>query len=153
VAAHLEPEILIIDEVLAVGDAAFQRKCLGKIGDVVRSGRTVLLVSHNMATIQNLCTRAVFLANGRAERIRACAGVLRAYLQPTAAGPEGRDALAAHRKPGLMPVIQDVRIFDGEGEETDHVYAGSPMTIEIHYDSPVVLEHPVFGVFAESMVG
>jgi hypothetical protein len=79
--------------------------------------------------------------------------VLRAYLQSTAAGPEGRAALAAHRKPGLMPIIQDVRIFDGEGEETDHVYAGSPMALEIHYDSPVVLEHPVFGVFAESMVG
>ena len=55
VAAHLEPEILIVDEVLAVGDAAFQKKCLGKMGTVAREGRTVLFVSHNMAAVENLC--------------------------------------------------------------------------------------------------
>lgn len=64
VAAHLEPEILIIDEVLAVGDAVFQRKCLGKMGAVAREGRTVLFVSHNMAAVQTLCTRALVLQNG-----------------------------------------------------------------------------------------
>jgi lipopolysaccharide transport system ATP-binding protein len=64
VAAHLEPEILIIDEVLAVGDAAFQRKCLGKMGEVAKGGRTVLFVSHNMATISALCSRAVMLRDG-----------------------------------------------------------------------------------------
>ncbi|MBI5492384.1 MAG: ABC transporter ATP-binding protein [Deltaproteobacteria bacterium] len=65
VAAHLEPEILIIDEVLAVGDAAFQRKCLGKMGDVAKGGRTVLFVSHNMAAVESLCQRAVLLAGGK----------------------------------------------------------------------------------------
>jgi len=64
VAAHLEPEILIVDEVLAVGDAAFQKKCLGKMGDVAQEGRTVVLVSHNMATIQYLCSRAIYLEEG-----------------------------------------------------------------------------------------
>jgi lipopolysaccharide transport system ATP-binding protein len=58
VAAHLEPEILIVDEVLAVGDQAFQKKCLGKMGDVATQGRTVLFVSHNMVAVQNLCERA-----------------------------------------------------------------------------------------------
>jgi lipopolysaccharide transport system ATP-binding protein len=65
VAAHLEPEILIIDEVLAVGDTAFQQKCLGKIGAVARGGRTVLFVSHNMAVVQNLCSRAILMQAGR----------------------------------------------------------------------------------------
>jgi lipopolysaccharide transport system ATP-binding protein len=65
VAAHLQPEILLVDEVLAVGDAAFQRKCLGKMGDVAHEGRTVLLVSHNMPAIQGLCTRALLLDSGR----------------------------------------------------------------------------------------
>jgi lipopolysaccharide transport system ATP-binding protein len=65
VAAHLEPEILVIDEVLAVGDAAFQQKCLGKIGEVSRSGRTVLFVSHNAASIESLCTRGIVLDKGR----------------------------------------------------------------------------------------
>src|SRR5688572_31541001 len=64
VAAHLDPEILIVDEVLAVGDAGFQKKCLGKMGDVARAGRTVLFVSHNMAAIQQLCQRGVVLETG-----------------------------------------------------------------------------------------
>jgi lipopolysaccharide transport system ATP-binding protein len=64
VAAHLEPEILLVDEVLAVGDAAFQKKCLGKMGDVAREGRTVLFVSHNMGMIQTLCERALLLTSG-----------------------------------------------------------------------------------------
>jgi lipopolysaccharide transport system ATP-binding protein len=65
VAAHLEPEILVVDEVLAVGDAAFQKKCLGKMEDVSKQGRTVLFVSHNMQAVQRLCTRCVLLKGGR----------------------------------------------------------------------------------------
>jgi len=65
VSAHLNPEILIVDEVLAVGDAAFQKKCLGKMENVASAGKTVLFVSHNMAAIQNLCTRAIVLENGQ----------------------------------------------------------------------------------------
>ena len=65
VAAHLEPEILVVDEVLAVGDAAFQKKCLGKMSDVAHSGRTVLFVSHNLAAVERICDTAVFLQNGR----------------------------------------------------------------------------------------
>jgi lipopolysaccharide transport system ATP-binding protein len=64
VAAHLEPEILVVDEVLAVGDAEFQRKCLGRMGDVARQGRTVLFVSHNMGSVQALCSRAILLSHG-----------------------------------------------------------------------------------------
>ena len=64
IAAHLEPEILLVDEVLAVGDAAFQKKCLGKMGDVARAGRTVLFVSHNMAAIQSICDKAMVIQNG-----------------------------------------------------------------------------------------
>src|SRR5712692_7722218 len=65
VAAHLEPDILVVDEVLAVGDIAFQRKCLGKLGEVASEGRTVLFVSHNMPTIKSLCTRAILIDGGR----------------------------------------------------------------------------------------
>lgn len=64
VAAHLEPEILVVDEVLAVGDMQFQRKCLGKMGDVARQGRTVMFVSHNLVAVQSLCNRAILLDNG-----------------------------------------------------------------------------------------
>jgi lipopolysaccharide transport system ATP-binding protein len=83
VAAHLEPDVLIIDEVLAVGDAEFQKRCLGKMGEVAREGRTVIFVSHNMAAIQKLCSRAIWLREGQI----ACSGdpgtVVGDYLEST----------------------------------------------------------------------
>jgi lipopolysaccharide transport system ATP-binding protein len=80
VAAHLEPEILIVDEVLAVGDAEFQRKCLGKMHDVAGLGRTVLFVSHNMAAVERLCTRALFLDGGNVKTDGSVRHVLGQYL-------------------------------------------------------------------------
>ncbi len=80
VAAHLEPEILIVDEVLAVGDAAFQKKCLGKMGDVAEEGRTVLFVSHNMGAVRSLCPRALSLEEGRIQLMGATGDVVEAYL-------------------------------------------------------------------------
>src|SRR6185437_10517039 len=80
VAAHLEPEILIVDEVLAVGDAEFQRKCMKKMGDVAGQGRTVLFVSHNMAAVQTLCHRAVLLERGRVKQIGTSRDVITEYL-------------------------------------------------------------------------
>ena len=85
VAAHLEPEILIVDEVLAVGDAAFQKKCLGKMGSVAKDGRTVLFVSHNMTAVQGLCERALWLREGCVAADGKAAGVVAAYLRDTAA--------------------------------------------------------------------
>jgi homopolymeric O-antigen transport system ATP-binding protein len=80
VAAHLEPEILLVDEVLAVGDVEFQRKCLGKIGEVARGGRTVLFVSHNMLAVRKLCSRAFLLAEGRIACDEGAAHVINKYL-------------------------------------------------------------------------
>ncbi|AFY36209.1 ABC transporter ATP-binding protein [Calothrix sp. PCC 7507] len=81
VAAHLEPEILIVDEVLAVGDAQFQKKCLGKMEDVGKEGRTVLFVSHNMSTIQSLCSRCILLKTGQVIEDGQPSNVLQYYLQ------------------------------------------------------------------------
>lgn len=80
VAAHLEPEIFFIDEVLAVGDVAFQEKCLGKIGEIVHEGRTVLFVSHNMGSIRSLCTRVLWLNAGSVARFGPTEEVVEAYL-------------------------------------------------------------------------
>jgi len=80
VAAHLEPEILVVDEVLAVGDAQFQSKCLGKMGEVSRGGRTVLFVSHNMGAVRRLCRRAVLLDGGRVSMVGECAEAIGQYL-------------------------------------------------------------------------
>jgi lipopolysaccharide transport system ATP-binding protein len=81
VAAHLEPEILIVDEVLAVGDADFQRKCLGKMGEVARAGRTVLFVTHNMAAVQALCSRAILLRRGSVVASGSVDDVVHQYLR------------------------------------------------------------------------
>ena len=81
VAAHLDPEILVVDEVLAVGDARFQKKCLGKMGSVAREGRTVLFVSHNMAAVSSLCTRGMLLDRGRVEVSGTTGAVIDSYLQ------------------------------------------------------------------------
>lgn len=86
VAAHLEPEILIVDEVLAVGDAQFQKKCLGKMGDVSREGRTILFVSHNMTAVQSLCRRAVMLRSGRLVADDAVGTVVTQYLEEAQSG-------------------------------------------------------------------
>lgn len=83
VAAHLEPEILIVDEVLAVGDAQFQKKCMGKMDEVSKQGRTVLFVSHNIAAIQTLCTKAVYLQQGRVRSFDEVQTVTRQYLADT----------------------------------------------------------------------
>jgi lipopolysaccharide transport system ATP-binding protein len=88
VAAHLEPEILLVDEVLAVGDTAFQRKCLGKMEDVAKAGRTVLFVSHNMAAVQGLCQRAIVLTRGRVACDTSVADAVRTY-------PIDRDSVLA----------------------------------------------------------
>jgi lipopolysaccharide transport system ATP-binding protein len=83
VAAHLEPEILLVDEVLAVGDAAFQKKCLGKMGDVAKEGRTVFFVSHNMGAIEQLCTRCILLENGAISQNGKNIGeIIKKYLFP-----------------------------------------------------------------------
>ncbi|HKY05001.1 MAG TPA: ABC transporter ATP-binding protein, partial [Blastocatellia bacterium] len=79
VAAHLNPEILIVDEVLAVGDMGFQRKCLGKMDDVVRDGRTILFVTHSLGMITQLCERAVMLRDGRVDMIGPAAEVVDYY--------------------------------------------------------------------------
>ncbi|MEE9189326.1 MAG: ABC transporter ATP-binding protein [Candidatus Neomarinimicrobiota bacterium] len=82
VAAHLEPEILIVDEVLAVGDVQFRRKCLGKMSDVAKTGRTIIFVSHNMGAIHKLCTRAILIKNGMIEEDGKVAEVISKYVNP-----------------------------------------------------------------------
>ena len=80
VAAHLEPEILLVDEVLAVGDLAFQKKCMGKMGDVARAGRTIFFVSHNMGSISSLCNKAIYLAGGTVKQMGPADEVVHLFL-------------------------------------------------------------------------
>lgn len=98
VAAHLEPEVLIVDEVLAVGDAAFQRKCLGKMGQVAQQGRTVLFVSHNMGAVGQLCTRAIWLEDGKMKADGATDKVIQQYLTSPANQGESYTQRSGNKK-------------------------------------------------------
>jgi lipopolysaccharide transport system ATP-binding protein len=114
VAAHLEPEVLLVDEVLAVGDVAFQRKCLGKMNDVASQGRTVVFVSHNMAAVQTLCTRGIFLRQGSVWVDDDITKTVSAYLR-TLEESEGQSLTERTERRGKGNVqLTHVEIFSGD---------------------------------------
>src|ERR1044072_2266459 len=141
VAAHLDPDILLIDEVLAVGDASFQKKCLGKIGEVARAGRTALFVSHNMAAVENLCSRAILLNHGKvllAGNVREC--VSRYLDLGTSTGGCDFD-LSAHpaRHGKSLPLLTRVRLLGENDTPKERFTCGEPMKIELTCDPVVAL--------------
>ncbi len=132
VAAHLEPEVLLVDEVLAVGDLAFQKKCLGKMDDVTQEGRTVLFVSHNMALIQTLCQRGIFLQNGKVAADGTVTEAVGAYLK-TLEQVESQDL--AHRTDrqgsGQIRLI-GIDVLNGSGEPATSLVTGKPARFIFH---------------------
>ena len=137
VAAHLEPEILFVDEVLAVGDAAFQRKCLGKMGDVARKGRTVLFVSHNMAIVDGLCPRCVSSSEAASPPTERAAAVVRRYLEAAEELGDGDVSLVAHehRIPGMSPYLTRIRLLSAAGHVSTTFAQSEPIVIELIYDA------------------
>jgi lipopolysaccharide transport system ATP-binding protein len=142
VAAHLEPEILIVDEVLAVGDFAFQNKCLGKMGDVAKEGRTVMVVSHDLRTILNLCMSGVLMGSGRVEAMGAVNDVVRAYLARTQIQqPQANLMERTDRKGDGRIRFTDFWIENREGERVSIVRSGDSITFVFEY---LCHEHAVF---------
>jgi lipopolysaccharide transport system ATP-binding protein len=134
VAAHLEPEILVVDEVLAVGDAQFQQKCLGKMGEVSRDGRTVLFVSHNMAAIRQLTSRAVYLHAGRMVCIDHTAVVTDRYQRDSVSAKlEKPDSLEYYRRGKLCDSsvrFRRVRFLSDANQEVGTVQSGETFRVE-----------------------
>lgn len=144
VAAHLEPEILLIDEVLAVGDAAFQRKCLGKMGDVAKRGRTVVFVSHNMAAVSSLCDRSVLLENGQATFIGDTSKAVQRYLQQgDVQSPVALRDRADRGGSGAVK-LTGINICKAGGDEQDFIQSGDPLRVTIRYESDKPLTRPRF---------
>jgi lipopolysaccharide transport system ATP-binding protein len=130
VAAHLDPEILIVDEVLAVGDAAFQKKCLGKMGEVAHEGRTVLFVSHNMGAITNLCHRGLLLDVGKVVTTGSPKEVVSQYLN-SVVGCSGSEI-------ELTKILSDayfvrIAILDADDQPTQNVQVTSSFKIRLEY--------------------
>jgi lipopolysaccharide transport system ATP-binding protein len=155
VAAHLEPEILIVDEVLAVGDAEFQKKCLDKMDDVRQTGRTILFVSHNMQAITRLCTRCLLLENGKLRMDGNPERVAGAYLG------SGRGTNAVREWPDLTNAPGDdviraraVRVRAETGEISETFDIRQPIAVELEYDvlKPGYIFHPHFSLRNEAGV-
>lgn len=143
VAAHMEPEILLVDEVLAVGDAAFQKKSLGKMGDVAKEGRTVLLVSHNMGSIRQLCSRCLWIDEGRVRVDGPTGQVVDAYLTWS-------DVILAKASstyeddPTREAQLRAARLLNQKGEEAQNFSCDEPVIVELTYQ----VNQQVGGIYA-----
>ena len=133
VAAHLEPEILVIDEVLAVGDAAFQKKCLGKMREVSRTGRTVLFVSHNMTAMRSLCNRVVWLRNGEVEETGESGPVIANYLKSASATLTRQLWHTPDEAPGNDHVRLNLISATATQEPGAKVDVATSITVEVRY--------------------
>jgi lipopolysaccharide transport system ATP-binding protein len=136
VAAHLEPEILVVDEVLAVGDAEFQRKCLGKMGDVAKEGRTVLFVSHNMAAVNALCPSSLCLQDGKIRWFDRSVVVIENYLSNTPDSNTGSLIDRVDRTGSGEVRVTELSVLSSDGRKVEQVFSGQDISFQISYDIP-----------------
>lgn len=134
VAAHLDPDILIVDEVLAVGDVTFQRKCLSKMGTTVQEGRTVLLVSHNMAAISSLCTRTLLIDNGRLEYSGPTQSVIEEYLSRSQARSDRALSAREDRKGDGRIRFTNISVLNDRHEMVETVTSGQDISLAFEYE-------------------
>lgn len=135
VAAHLQSEILLIDEVLAVGDAAFQKKCLGKMGEVAHEGRTIVFVSHNMAAIQSLCRQGIVLQNGQVVLEDDANRAISYYLRLNGDAPANDLRFRLDRRgSGRVRMVRCRFIDEASDDEAGALLSGMPLRIEIAYE-------------------
>ena len=152
VAIHVDPDILLIDEILAVGDQAFQNKCLGKIGELKSQGVTILFVSHDLEAVRNLCPSAIWLENGVIQESGTTDRVIDSYLNNVTALTEAR--LSRERPTrdnenrwGSGEVeITEVRFLDAQGRERRAFKTGEQMVVRLRYQAHTEVQQPVFGL-------
>jgi lipopolysaccharide transport system ATP-binding protein len=155
VAAHLEPEILLVDEVLAVGDQKFQQKCLGKMREVGQSGRTVLFVSHNVAALEALCGRCILIDRGRVKAVGESRSILSQYYEEDEDRTLGSRDLTEHRGRlrGYQTMMSRVTLSDGHRRPNSCIRIGSSLSIEVDFDVNGCPTHPVLGVAIKTDLG
>jgi ABC-type polysaccharide/polyol phosphate transport system ATPase subunit len=158
VAIHTDPDLLLVDEVLAVGDANFQHKCMNSVFSFRERGGTLLFVSHDLATIQRICSSVIWLEDGYIQAMGQPVDVVMAYTEHMArkeATSEGRATTTAeaHRWGSGKVRIDRVQICDPGGEEVHQFSAGQPMTVRLHFTATAEISRPVFGLAIYSKSG
>src|SRR5882762_3608327 len=148
VAAHLDPDILIIDEVLAVGDAGFQKKCLNAMEDLRSGGRTVLFVSHNMAAVENLCTRAIWIDDGRIREDGPVQRVIESYMATFASSQQATtDLTQVESRRGSGEIrYTGFEFLSRDGQPLSVTRSGDATTWRFHYHAKEAIRYPFFGL-------
>ena len=148
VAAHLEPDVLLVDEVLAVGDMGFQKKCLRAMGELRAGGRTVVFVSHNMAAVENLCSRAIWIDGGRIREDGESRSVIQSYLSTFAqAAASGTDLRAVEPRRGTGEArYTKLEMLSPDGKPISVIRSGDGVMMRLHYEAFKTLSQAHFGV-------
>jgi ABC-type polysaccharide/polyol phosphate transport system ATPase subunit len=152
VAAHLDTDILLVDEVLSVGDAEFQKKSLGKMGDVASAGRTVIFVSHNLATLESLCTKGIFLEKGRIIRQGPLKETLAEYHRLIHPG-DGSLLGGKSNLNGKYDFFRSIDLIDEEGHSARSVAMGTSVKVKFTVEFREPVEYPSFSVTVEGLLG
>jgi lipopolysaccharide transport system ATP-binding protein len=155
VAAHLESDILIVDEVLAVGDGEFQRKCLQAMSDLRSTGRTVLFVSHNLAAVHTLCSRAIWIDRGHLKQEGSTAEVVKSYLSAFSTTEDvSRDLTAVADRSGSGDIrYTKIEMLSADRSGTAAVRTGDSFVIRLHFEARRDVIQPIFGVDIQTSMG
>jgi lipopolysaccharide transport system ATP-binding protein len=155
VAAHLEPEILIVDEVLAVGDLSFQRKCMGRMREVGRSGSTILFVSHNMPAVESLCTRAVMLDHGKVAMDGGVHELVHEYHRRVlqAHGDVGSTLSELNSPTRRHKIFRSATLLNENQEPTNFIPVGGRFHLRLVLDAPIMVEAPTMTVGIDDNLG
>jgi lipopolysaccharide transport system ATP-binding protein len=155
VAAHLDPDVLLVDEVLAVGDAGFQKKCLNAMRDLRSTGRTVLFVSHNMAAVENLCHRAIWIDNGVIREDGVARDVIKSYLSTfTESQTAGYDLDKIESRRGTGDIrYTGIEFLGRDGSPVQLVSTGDGLVVRLYYRAKKTVMNPHFGIMLSTEFG
>jgi hypothetical protein len=145
IAINMEPDILLVDEILAVGDESFQRKCTEKFSDLRESGKTIVIVTHALGTVRTLCDDVALLDHGSVRAVGPASDVVEEYLVDVH-HDQIADGANGYRYGTREATIERAEVLDAHGHATDTIATGEPATIRIHYSSSEPIERPVFGL-------
>ena len=146
VAIHVEPDILIVDEILAVGDQAFQKKCLDKIIELKKAGTTILMVSHNLNQLQTVCNELIWIEKGHVVAQGRVEDVIAQYVADSYDSSDGETRNSFVRVGNRIIELTAVRILNADGKEQDTFHTGDPLTIEMVYNATEPIPNPEFGL-------